>query len=86
MLVPLTRTEEFNKSLEIQQNLLALYDTSPSKSLQIAFVLSCEPPAHLVDLRSQNVRSSGLLENRHLNQTTKRSTKIATAGWESINS
>ncbi|RDX51187.1 Sec1-like protein [Lentinus brumalis] len=28
MLVPLTRTEEFNKSLEIQQNLLALYDTN----------------------------------------------------------
>ncbi|KAI8990602.1 Sec1-like protein [Trametes punicea] len=28
MLVPMTRTEEFNKSLEIQQNLLALYDTS----------------------------------------------------------
>ncbi|KAI0360967.1 Sec1-like protein [Trametes cingulata] len=28
MLVPMTRTEEFNRSLEIQQNLLALYDTS----------------------------------------------------------
>ncbi|RPD82254.1 Sec1-like protein [Lentinus tigrinus ALCF2SS1-7] len=28
MLVPMTRTEEFNKSLEIQQNLLALYDTN----------------------------------------------------------
>ncbi|KAI0640015.1 Sec1-like protein [Trametes polyzona] len=26
MLVPMTRSEEFNKSLEIQQNLLALYD------------------------------------------------------------
>ncbi|KAH9897807.1 Sec1-like protein [Cubamyces lactineus] len=28
MLVPMTRTEEFNKSLEIQQNLLALYDVN----------------------------------------------------------
>ncbi|KAI0828904.1 Sec1-like protein [Trametes gibbosa] len=28
MLVPMTRTEEFNRSLEIQQNLLALYDTN----------------------------------------------------------
>ncbi|KAH9949388.1 Sec1-like protein [Amylocystis lapponica] len=28
MLVPLTRTDQFNKSLEIQQNLLALYDMS----------------------------------------------------------
>ncbi|KAI0756292.1 Sec1-like protein [Daedaleopsis nitida] len=28
MLVPITRTEEFNKSLEIQQNLLALYDVN----------------------------------------------------------
>ncbi|KAI0778775.1 Sec1-like protein [Trametes elegans] len=28
MLVPMTRTEEFNRSLEIQQNLLALYDVN----------------------------------------------------------
>ncbi|KAI0652458.1 Sec1-like protein [Trametes meyenii] len=28
MLVPMTRTEEFNRSLEIQQNILALYDTN----------------------------------------------------------
>ncbi|EJF67229.1 Sec1-like protein [Dichomitus squalens LYAD-421 SS1] len=28
MLVPMTRTEEFNKSLEIQQNLLALYEVN----------------------------------------------------------